>query len=75
MQFQIPFWRTRTSQQMWLKHFIVMVLTFNIYYLSPAISILHVLLFVSVCRDLSYNKGLTGSLPPAIGNMKKLSNL
>ncbi|XP_022897042.1 probable leucine-rich repeat receptor-like protein kinase At5g49770 isoform X2 [Olea europaea var. sylvestris] len=25
--------------------------------------------------DLSYNKGLTGSLPPAIGNMKKLSNL
>ncbi|KAL2454570.1 Leucine-rich repeat protein kinase family protein [Abeliophyllum distichum] len=25
--------------------------------------------------DLSYNKGLTGSLPPSIGNMKKLSNL
>ncbi|KAL2460629.1 Leucine-rich repeat protein kinase family protein [Abeliophyllum distichum] len=25
--------------------------------------------------DLSYNKGLTGPLPPSIGNMKKLSNL
>ncbi|KAA8536659.1 hypothetical protein F0562_029137 [Nyssa sinensis] len=25
--------------------------------------------------DLSYNKGLTGSLPPSIGNLKKLSNL
>ncbi|GLT60084.1 hypothetical protein SLA2020_328680 [Shorea laevis] len=25
--------------------------------------------------DLSYNKGLTGSLPPSIGNLKKLTNL
>ncbi|XVF26399.1 hypothetical protein REPUB_Repub14bG0013000 [Reevesia pubescens] len=25
--------------------------------------------------DLSYNKGLTGPLPPAIGNLKKLTNL
>ncbi|KAA8536661.1 hypothetical protein F0562_029139 [Nyssa sinensis] len=25
--------------------------------------------------DLSYNKGLTGPLPPSIGNLKKLSNL
>ncbi|KAM7474429.1 hypothetical protein LguiB_021672 [Lonicera macranthoides] len=25
--------------------------------------------------DLSYNKGLTGSIPPSIGNLRKLSNL
>nr|GEY74224.1 3-epi-6-deoxocathasterone 23-monooxygenase [Tanacetum cinerariifolium] len=26
-------------------------------------------------RDLSYNKGLTGSVTPAIGNLRKLRNL
>ncbi|KAG5549939.1 hypothetical protein RHGRI_015041 [Rhododendron griersonianum] len=26
-------------------------------------------------RDLSYNKGLTGPIPPSIGNLKKLTNL
>ncbi|KAK1370525.1 putative leucine-rich repeat receptor-like protein kinase [Heracleum sosnowskyi] len=26
-------------------------------------------------RDLSYNEGLTGTLPPSIGNFKKLTNL
>jgi len=28
-----------------------------------------------LCRDLSYNKGLTGGLPASIGSLIKLQNL
>ncbi|KAI3807731.1 hypothetical protein L1987_23665 [Smallanthus sonchifolius] len=32
-------------------------------------------LIISVCRDLSYNEGLIGSLNPQIGNLRKLTEL
>lgn len=33
------------------------------------------ILFLYIYRDLSYNKGLTSSLPEAIGKLAKLTNL
>ncbi|KVI01670.1 hypothetical protein Ccrd_020050, partial [Cynara cardunculus var. scolymus] len=44
--------------------------------LLPVCSIVpEIFTHVCLCRDLSYNKGLTGSLTPEIGKLRKLTNL
>ena len=47
---------------------------FDCFFVLPGTPSL-IIQFPPLYRDLSYNRGLTGSLPPAIGSLSKLTRL